>query len=200
MAKKEAPKEKTKEKPVEVENIRLSKSFKDDLLLKLLREKFEDKLTKVRALLTACLESEHDKLYPEIRSISGDVKRDWFEFSGAFKIKRNTGESTFEFQSQTYFPRPRSGIWRYAFIVESPSKATISAVNDLTAIESEKRDFKESLQAILRAVNTSKQLCEIIPELSRFFPKKISGSAGDPRTQLVPIDLIRSVRNALSPV
>lgn len=191
-------KKKNNEKPkIEIENIRLSQNYKDSLVAKYVREKFDKRLDAVKISISKCLESEHQKLFPELIGVTQEVQKKWFEHTGSFRIRiaRPLGGYK-DFSTQNYYPRPRDCSYSYRFDITAPSEETLFHVNAFMDVEQESDKFRSEFIRILQAVNTSKQLCELIPELSPLFPKRITGITGSPCTQLVPIDLIRSVRES----
>lgn len=193
-SKKETPK-------IEVENVRLSYDKKSSIVSKYVREKFDKETTAIRTLLSKEIGNIYEKMIPEVTKLTQEEQVKWFSHGSTFKLVgvdetiEEHGPIGVIYTNDTY-PVPNK-YDNYRGIEITPNEKIRKLVERLLDLRKQTRKFKDDFNSLLSAVNTSRQLCEIVPELAPLFPKRITGTAGNSSTQLVPIELVRNVRESL---
>lgn len=195
--------ETTAPKEIEVENVRLSTEAKDRLLAHLLRQKFDKRMAEIDTKITKQLDAEHDHQFPELRKLTDEAKKIWLDSSSLFEFNSKTNRKIdeFRFSANRQFCKPKmQQTHRYTgriYIID-PSEKMVLLLEQKIDLEKEKETLADSLKSLFNAVNTSRQLCQLLPELAVLYPKKIKGSDGGQGTALVPVAMIRSIRESIS--
>lgn len=195
--------ETTAPKEIEVENVRLSTEAKDRLLAHLLRQKFDKQMAEIDTKITKQLDTEHDRQFPELRKLTDEAKHIWLDTSIHFEFNSKTNRKIdeFRFSANRQFCKPKmQQTYRHTGRIHiiDPSEKMVLLLEQKIDLEKAKSDLKNSIMSLLNAVNTSRQLCQLLPELAVLYPKKIKGSDGGQGTALVPVDMIRSIRESIS--
>ena len=187
---------------IEVENIRLSYDKKSAIVARYVREKFDKESASVRTQISKEIGKIYEKMIPEVKKFSQEEQVKWFTFGSVFKLI-GFGEQIEEhrpvgviFISDSY-PFPKNYDSYRGFEITATDKL-LELVKKLLDLRKQSNTFQNDFNKLLAAVNTSKQLCEMVPELASLFPKHVSGTAGSPCMSLVPIELIRTVRASLT--
>lgn len=188
---------------IEVENVRLSQATKDNIISKYVREKFEKARESIKLALSKEIEKEHEVAFPELKKLSDAEKRKWLLFTGRATIKgidfalirKRSRDGSFDCANS--FPIPTNMDQYYGFVINKPSEKILDLCEKIRASLAEEEKFRDSFSSLMRSVNTSKQLCELVPELAPMFPKRVNVGGTNASTALVPIDLINSVRSVL---
>ena len=189
-----SPKKKSTEvSKIEVENVPLSQDRKNSILARFVEKKFSAIETKNLSDFTIECAKWHKETYPDMDYIVKKIGLNWFAASRRFSFKAD-GVSRFRIDVSERFVKPLNTSDYDGHVIEKPSKKLLELHAIYVKIKTERDIFRNDFSQLLSAVNTSKQLCELVPECADLFPKKGNGVG----TQLVPIELVRKVRASLA--
>lgn len=174
--------------------MRLTNSFREEVLESEINKKFKDKFNKLEQKISVEAERLARKAIPTIDQKL--IDDGYIRTTSSFEVEGHgpiySTNRSYSSRIKLANPVPSKTYCSDGKIIAS--KTLLKLIKQADDVRMEYFDFKRKLNQALRSFNTKKQLLEVLPELECHFPKDTVSKS---ETAIIPVQMIQDVRKML---